>query len=1346
MERMQIRWFCMMVVLAAWALRAWAAVLGPVNGGFESGNTSSWTVYNPGGVPVSWTTTSDPAKVHSGDYAGALTAFGTGGTTLIVYNGVNVAGIPAGGLLRTRAHIRTEDLRLEDAAQGLRCVVVFWNSASEVIGYQYVNGDFGGSHPYTQVDVLSTIPEGAVRADIQFNLRSAIASGAAYFDDVSIETLDAPGELSTATPLCEVAKDRNGTPRLHINGVARVPSFFFGNSGNPVVYDEIALAAGAGVDLVQFPINLPWDGMSTGMMALALEANPEAWFLPRISLFPSQAWQEAHADQMFVDELGEQPPYAAGPSLASDLFIQECKEQIETFIRYLHNTPYRERVIGYHLAYLSGGEWFYPEIAYSFWDYSEVNRQRFIQWLQDRYATIEALNTAWRTAYTAFSEIALPTAADWDQGDDGLFRDPAQQQAVPDYAEYHNNLVTDRMAELAAHVKNLTADRSLVAFFYGYQNELINNGWTRGIAHSGHLALRRLLDSPDIDLLCSPVSYYDRDVGGPCNMMSLVDSVTLAGKLYLQEDDSNTYVIDPGGNPDNWNPWYSTEWDTAQCLRRNYGNVLAHNQAMWWMDLWADGRYNAAPIWANNALLVQTYADSLAAAQAAAPAVALIYDDAIYYWLRSGCHDLTRSNAYEQRSVFQEAGVQAGYYHIDDLAEIPSSIRLYLFVNTFRMTAEQRALVEGMKSGGRTLVWLYAPGYVTETGLSVDAMQTLTGFPLLRCAASINPAITVATTTSAVTQGLAGHAFGAAANIAPSFYGDAEAGAFSTLGTYDATGEPGLVLREYDEWNAMFCGAPRLSVPVLRSLARYAGVSLLVDGDSLDTEDAVQYNGRYLYVYARGRGGVRCFQIPGEKVPNGGFEKYTGAMPASGFGYWASPWYGTLPPCTVASGLAHSGANACQTGVFTSAPDQYSEPLGIALQATQGMVYHVSGAVYAEGLNVSEAGPDNYIYLVFQPHEWSTQSYAFTIANGSSASLPEQTWVPFSGTFSFSNAAAEHPDELRVVLKVYGPYSATNLLFDDISVREEGTEPVTVVDVTEGQTVVEQATGWTADFAQNQQRIFRLVGPPPKVTSAEARDATTVRVVYSQPMSDNDALVDPASYEFEGGGAPLEAGTVVRVDERAVDIFTNEMTQDAAYSVCAGAGIVDLEGRGLDPAANCAEFAGIGDPPAAPVVTSYGGADFTVGITPFPIEGTCPTDAVVLYMNGVSQSHTPGQGAWQADAALDAGANTLVFTVADAAGNQSAPTSVTVTYDPQHDSDADGIPDAVETVGDADQDGIPNYLDDDSDGDGLLDAFEWDMGSDPYDAAAPTLLPVDVVPVAAIVLIGAGIASLGKSG
>ena len=48
------------------------------------------------------------------------------------------------------------------------------------------------------------------------------------------------------------------------------------------------------------------------------------------------------------------------------------------------------------------------------------------------------------------------------------------------------------------------------------------------------------------------------------------------------------------------------------------------------------------------------------------------------------------------------------------------------------------------------------------------------------------------------------------------------------------------------------------------------------------------------------------------------------------------------------------------------------------------------------------------------------------------------------------------------------------------------------------------------------------------------------------------------------------------------------------------------------------------------------------------------------------------------------------------------------------DTDGDGIPDEVEGIGNPDGDNLANYLDDDSDGDGVSDGDEVAAGTDPY--------------------------------
>ena len=63
------------------------------------------------------------------------------------------------------------------------------------------------------------------------------------------------------------------------------------------------------------------------------------------------------------------------------------------------------------------------------------------------------------------------------------------------------------------------------------------------------------------------------------------------------------------------------------------------------------------------------------------------------------------------------------------------------------------------------------------------------------------------------------------------------------------------------------------------------------------------------------------------------------------------------------------------------------------------------------------------------------------------------------------------------------------------------------------------------------------------------------------------------------------------------------------------------------------------------------------------------------------------------------------------------------------DQDEDGLLDTDEGTGDPDGDGLPNYLDTDSDDDGVDDGLEHRFGYDPYDEASTPQLPIAAWPL-----------------
>jgi hypothetical protein len=236
--------------------------------------------------------------------------------------------------------------------------------------------------------------------------------------------------------------------------------------------------------------------------------------------------------------------------------------------------------------------------------------------------------------------------------------------------------------------------------------------------------------------------------------------------------------------------------------------------------------------------------------------------------------------------------------------------KFYIFLNTFRVTPEQRAAIHArLKRNNATALWIYAPGYIADDKLSTDAIRELTGIRVVEDAPMGELHVDITNREHPMTADLPeGHAYGTDVNVAeiiryydhqlylkdprdpgaqrdlpgfrigPRFYvNDPEATILGRLagivqedpsrqGRRGRRGrggppaprvhQPGLVVKPQDGWTSVYSSAPIVSHAVIRGIAKAAGCHIYSDAG-----DIVYANNGFLVVYAP-PGGTRTVRLP----------------------------------------------------------------------------------------------------------------------------------------------------------------------------------------------------------------------------------------------------------------------------------------------------------------------------------------------------------------------------------------------------------------------------------------------------------------------------------------------------
>lgn len=542
-----------------------------------------------------------------------------------------------------------------------------------------------------------------------------------------------------------------------------------GADGKPIVFFENFERfakfhkdfAAAGVKLHTSILFSGWVGvnrydyeLTDRVLDAVLKDNPDIYYIPRIKLNVPLDWGKDNPEDVFVyfdgprevedirrlvgtdkhDFLGydsEMGYYTAGgwkddrpnvgglisnQSFSSKKWLQDAGEALCRLINHLEQGPYGKQIIAYHIAYGTSGEtclWGrFGKKRTGASDWGINNRKAFFDWGIEQYGSLEMLRNSWNLPELE-RKNAEPPSPQRRQGHHtalrGFFR--TDDGICVDYDRFTSEINVKAIEYFGKLVKEHT-DGKPVGCFYGYFLECYN------AAYTGWLGYEQILNSPYVDFLAAPKSYYRCVPGEPGGELGPAQSVNRR-KLWMDELDNRTHLCATAEkqciNMD----------ETRTVMWREFAKNMAHGSGFWWMDL--GGGWFDSPEILREVAAIEKIATKLRQnpGKSIAEILLVVDEESIYHTVCNGLfHAPMMQDSIRNANL---CGAPTDMYRLNDLETLDlSRYKLIVFLNTFKLLPEQWRKIQTCIPEEATLLWNYAPG-VLNPDFSMDNIEKIIG-------------------------------------------------------------------------------------------------------------------------------------------------------------------------------------------------------------------------------------------------------------------------------------------------------------------------------------------------------------------------------------------------------------------------------------------------------------------------------------------------------------------------------------------------------------------------------------------------------------------------------------------
>ncbi len=713
-------------------------------------------------------------------------------------------------------------------------------------------------------------------------------------------------------------RTENGLSTIYVEGKPVWPMTFCSRHNDDPVYTKNLEDAGIRIFWPFCDTDWQRPGGFDDLQAkcdVILAGCPEALIMVRVSLNPPAQWLKDNPGEMVTFENGATTFYKPNAkqrgrfsgasavrreysgigdySMASDLWIEDACSALDAFIDRIEGSSFGHRVMGYFFNAGGTEEWYYGKTqdrSKHCMGFSPAFKRAFTRFLREKYTgDVARLRAAWHDDSATFEDPAIPPCKErylsrsmseyeiermLHKADFGSFLDPDKSQAIADFYEAWNAGTGYSLLAVSKFVKEKTGGKALVGAFYGCQGCVLYQDF-------GTSKTSMALASPYVDFLSAPTNYEDRVMGGGASFTNPIDSMHLAGKAWINEDDSGTCLQARG----RWTRCLQTKdvYEDIEVMKRDFARDLCQDAYAWWFENSAIDKWWDHPEFFKVMKKIQDIArEYYLAGRSKNSRVCCLYDEeSIWYTDNETCKDALQFNTIYE---FPRIGAPSDHYFLEDVMvdRFPAEkYKVFVVLNAAYINdAKRKAIDAKLKRNGNVVVWVYAAGFMNPNRapqISMDYATEMTGITLAHRNVTHDLTWLLATDRHDYTRGLSknepwgryrrplmngltrGWELG---NIPilhaslgrPLFYAK-DKGA-KVLGRFIPGREAALAVKDMGDWTSVFIGSKVIPSDLLRNIAAAHGVHVYNE-----MNDVTYANNDFVAIHAF-QEGERTIRLP----------------------------------------------------------------------------------------------------------------------------------------------------------------------------------------------------------------------------------------------------------------------------------------------------------------------------------------------------------------------------------------------------------------------------------------------------------------------------------------------------